>query len=251
LDSAPNLETLISCWEVNKFENCWYKSVRILKVLMKRLFQQFSNLSSSQRDMSGPRLGSLSINRWSGGICHTLANRKEKILTCFEKPVPDVENFPPLRVRKSGHRCELNELLLYRSVRWGLRSVKEWRNTTLSFATCELMTKSWNTHVCLNVKNTFSLINVMTGTHWVGSPSWSPNRSALCPTGGRLCPDWAPTAALLWPRTTTGKRFSDSGLLRVDLEHRNATSGLLGKSWPLPFLAALAPSLKQQSKMPS
>jgi hypothetical protein len=32
LDSAPNLEPLISRWEINKFENCWYKSVRILEV---------------------------------------------------------------------------------------------------------------------------------------------------------------------------------------------------------------------------
>jgi hypothetical protein len=52
--------------EINKFENCWYKSVRILEVL-KLLFPQFLNLSSSQRDMSGPRFGDLSNDRWSGG----------------------------------------------------------------------------------------------------------------------------------------------------------------------------------------
>ncbi len=51
--------------EDNKVKNCWYKSVRILEVL-KLLFQQFLNLSSSQRNMSGPILGDLSINRWSG-----------------------------------------------------------------------------------------------------------------------------------------------------------------------------------------
>ncbi len=67
LDSDPNLGPLISRWEINKFENCWYKSVRILEFL-KLLFQQFLNLSSSQRDMSGPILGDLSNNRWSGGI---------------------------------------------------------------------------------------------------------------------------------------------------------------------------------------
>jgi hypothetical protein len=39
LDSAPNLGPLISRWEINKFENCWYKIVRILEVL-KLLFQQ-------------------------------------------------------------------------------------------------------------------------------------------------------------------------------------------------------------------
>jgi hypothetical protein len=31
------------------------------------LYQQFLNLLISQRDMSGPRLGALSSNRWSGG----------------------------------------------------------------------------------------------------------------------------------------------------------------------------------------
>ncbi len=66
LDSAPNLGPLISRWEINKFENCWYISVRILEVL-KIWFQQFLNLSSSQRDMSGPVLGALSNNRWSWG----------------------------------------------------------------------------------------------------------------------------------------------------------------------------------------
>ncbi len=67
LDSAPNLGPLISRWEINKFENCWYKIVRILEVI-KLLFQQFLNLSSSQRAMGGPILGGLSNNRWSGGI---------------------------------------------------------------------------------------------------------------------------------------------------------------------------------------
>ncbi len=66
LDSAPNLGPLISRWVINKFGNCWYKSVRISEVL-KLLFQKFLNLSSSQRDMSGPMLGDLSNNRWSGG----------------------------------------------------------------------------------------------------------------------------------------------------------------------------------------
>ncbi len=65
LDSAPNLGPLISRWEIKKFEYCWYKSVRILEVL-KLLFQQLLNLSSSKRDMSGPILGDLSNNKWSG-----------------------------------------------------------------------------------------------------------------------------------------------------------------------------------------
>ncbi len=65
LDRSPNLGPHISRWEINKFENCWYTSVRILEVL-KLLFQQFLNVSSSQRNMSGPVLGALSNNRWSG-----------------------------------------------------------------------------------------------------------------------------------------------------------------------------------------
>jgi hypothetical protein len=66
LYSAPNLGPLISRWDINKFENCWYKSVRILEVL-KLLFQQFLHLSRSQRFMRGPILGELSNNRWLGG----------------------------------------------------------------------------------------------------------------------------------------------------------------------------------------
>ncbi len=66
LDSAPNFGPLISPWEINKFENCWYKKVRILKVL-KILFQQFFIMSCSQKDMSGPMLGDLSNKMWSGG----------------------------------------------------------------------------------------------------------------------------------------------------------------------------------------
>jgi hypothetical protein len=63
LDSAPNVWSLISRWEINKLENCWYKSVGILEVL-KLLFKQFLNLSDSQRDMSGPILGDLFNNMW-------------------------------------------------------------------------------------------------------------------------------------------------------------------------------------------
>jgi hypothetical protein len=60
LDSAPNFGPLISRWKITKFENCWYKSVRIFEVL-NVLFQQFLNLSSSQQDMSGPMLGTCPI----------------------------------------------------------------------------------------------------------------------------------------------------------------------------------------------
>jgi hypothetical protein len=68
LDSAPNLGPLISRWKMKKYENSWYKSVRILEAL-KLLYQQFLNLSSSQRDMSSPILGALSNNTLSWGTC--------------------------------------------------------------------------------------------------------------------------------------------------------------------------------------
>ncbi len=68
MDSAPNLGPLISR-KIHKFENCWYKSAKILEVL-RLLFQQFLNLSSSRRDMSCPILGDLSNNMWSEGTAH-------------------------------------------------------------------------------------------------------------------------------------------------------------------------------------
>jgi hypothetical protein len=78
LDSASNLGQLIFRWEINKFKNCWYNSVRILEFL-KLLFQQFLNLSSSQRDMSGPILGHLSKDRWSGGSSKVLIKAKGRM----------------------------------------------------------------------------------------------------------------------------------------------------------------------------
>ncbi len=65
LDSLPNIGPLISRWELGKSKNCWNKSFRTSKILT-LLYQQFSNLLISQRDMSGPRLGALSNNTWSG-----------------------------------------------------------------------------------------------------------------------------------------------------------------------------------------
>jgi hypothetical protein len=65
LDSAPIIGPLISRWELDKFKNCWNKSFGTSKILT-LLYQQFLNLLFSQRDTSGPRLGALSNNRWSG-----------------------------------------------------------------------------------------------------------------------------------------------------------------------------------------
>jgi hypothetical protein len=65
-DRSPNIGPLISCWELDKFKNCRYKSFRTSKILT-LLYQQFSNLLISQRDMSGPRLEALSNNGWSRG----------------------------------------------------------------------------------------------------------------------------------------------------------------------------------------
>ncbi len=66
LDRSPNVGPLISRWKIDKFKNFWNKSFRTFKILT-LLYKQFSNLLISQGDMSGPRLGALSNNRWSGG----------------------------------------------------------------------------------------------------------------------------------------------------------------------------------------
>jgi hypothetical protein len=57
LNSAPNLGPLIPRWEIDKFENCSDISVSWVLEILKLLFQQFLNLSISQRDMSGPIVG--------------------------------------------------------------------------------------------------------------------------------------------------------------------------------------------------
>ncbi len=75
-DRYPNIGPLISRWELDKLKNCWNKSFRTSKILI-ILYQQFSNLFISQRDMSGPRLGALSNKRWSGD---TSASRLKDIL---------------------------------------------------------------------------------------------------------------------------------------------------------------------------
>ncbi len=77
LDSAPNLGKLISRWELDKFKNCWNKSFRTSNILT-FLYQQFSNLLHSQKDMSGPRLGALSNNMWSGGTTRLSFSFKEQ-----------------------------------------------------------------------------------------------------------------------------------------------------------------------------
>ncbi len=73
LDRSPNIGPLISCWKLDKFKNCWNKSFKTSKKLT-LVYQKFSNLLISKpnlliskRDLSGPRLGTLSNNRWSGG----------------------------------------------------------------------------------------------------------------------------------------------------------------------------------------
>ncbi len=75
LDRSPNIEPLISRWELDKFKNCWNTSFRTSKI-QTLLYQEFLNLLISQRDMSGPRLGALSNNRWSGSstLPKTLSN---------------------------------------------------------------------------------------------------------------------------------------------------------------------------------
>jgi hypothetical protein len=66
LDRFPNIRPLIyislGTWQI---QTLLEKSFRTSKILT-LLYQQFSNLLISQQDMSGPRLGALSNNRWSG-----------------------------------------------------------------------------------------------------------------------------------------------------------------------------------------
>ncbi len=66
LDRSPHIGLLISRWELDKFKNCWNEGFWTSKILT-LLYQQFSNLLISQWGSSGPRLGALSNNRWSGG----------------------------------------------------------------------------------------------------------------------------------------------------------------------------------------
>jgi hypothetical protein len=56
-------------------------SVRLLKVL-KHLFQQFLNLSSFHQGISGPILGALSNNRWSGGTISVTSLWRIKTPAC-------------------------------------------------------------------------------------------------------------------------------------------------------------------------
>ncbi len=58
-----NTHISLGTWKV---QNCWNKSCRTSKILT-LLYQQFSNALICQRDISGPRLGALSNNWWSGG----------------------------------------------------------------------------------------------------------------------------------------------------------------------------------------
>jgi hypothetical protein len=67
LDGSPNIGPIIYRWEPDKFKNCWNKNFRTSKI-MTLSYQQYSKLSISQRDMSGPRFGARSNNRWSGSI---------------------------------------------------------------------------------------------------------------------------------------------------------------------------------------
>jgi hypothetical protein len=109
LDSAPNLGPLIYRWEINKFENCWYKSVRSLEVV-KLSFQQILNLSSSQRDMSGPMLGNLSNNRWLGVLLVKAKMRWECVCdtVCFCKRAKANANAKINNALVHYHPCHLD-----------------------------------------------------------------------------------------------------------------------------------------------
>ncbi len=82
LDRSHNIAPLISRWELHKYKNCWNKSFRNSKILT-LLCQQFSNLLISQQEMSGPRLGALSNNRWSGDISWVAREFSANFVTPF------------------------------------------------------------------------------------------------------------------------------------------------------------------------
>ncbi len=67
LDMSPNIGPFISRWELDKFKIFWqnFRSFGILTLM----YQQFSNLLISQRDMSRPRSGALYNNRGLEGRC--------------------------------------------------------------------------------------------------------------------------------------------------------------------------------------
>ncbi len=88
LDRSPNIGPLISRWELDKCKNCWNRSFSTSNILT-LLYQQYLNLLISQRDMSGPRLGALSNNRWSGstirGIFFDVSTISEVEVLCGTK----------------------------------------------------------------------------------------------------------------------------------------------------------------------
>ncbi len=65
LDSAPNLGPLRSRWEINKFENCWHRSVRILEIL--KLFSSIFEFVKFPTRYEWSNVWRPSNNRWSGG----------------------------------------------------------------------------------------------------------------------------------------------------------------------------------------
>jgi hypothetical protein len=62
LDRSHNIGPLIPRWELDEFKISCNKIFRTSKILT-LLYQQFSNLLISQREMSGPRFVALSNNR--------------------------------------------------------------------------------------------------------------------------------------------------------------------------------------------
>jgi hypothetical protein len=80
---SPNIGPLVSRWELDKFIIWWNKMFRTSKILT-LLYQQFSNLLITQRDMSGSRLRALSNNRWWGGSIYCSTNT---FASCHQKLV--------------------------------------------------------------------------------------------------------------------------------------------------------------------
>jgi hypothetical protein len=79
LDRSPNIGPLYLVGNLTSSKIGETKALEPLKYQPYCIsIQQFSNLLISQRDMSGPRLGALSNNRWSGvRTCTSIANLDE------------------------------------------------------------------------------------------------------------------------------------------------------------------------------
>jgi hypothetical protein len=139
LDSAPNIGPLISRRELEKFKYCWNTSFRASKILTLS-YQQFSNLLISQRNMSGPRSGALSNNRWLGvSKCQDLSWTERHVLGAQTRTWQSSEEFSwEFRIRfanqTSYSAAELILIVCLHTAQLSSHSLKDdwWRTWAVS-----------------------------------------------------------------------------------------------------------------------